>query len=391
MNTESFKNVLLSTYEIILDIIKMNGDNGIVNRKRQETYYRAIHELSNLSTEQELGNFVKELNSVLTEKPKKIMKELLSSDQITLDQKAPYNGIIIKNGKILTEEGEIDELEAFKNLSILAGIGIGIGVSGIKDLIKMGYSSIEELKIEYEKDKLASFRKGLQTPLCKYFEGTVRIEKMSREEATKWRDKLSSIIDDVITAYSSFEIKHKIAGSYARKKQEIGDIDYIIVVNSNSANSDPNSDPNSILYKIMNKVLDKLTEITCIGGEEEVEFESVTETPSKAIKGKRYSTSIKMWFKIGLQKRKIEIYGYTNAKFIYPFFARSAEVNLQKKLKMQAIRHGYKLSPWSLDLKDTDICIETIPEQVELIESKLGKNKIETLKDLFCFLNYSRS
>ena len=387
-DTKIFANDLINCYEVILDLIKINGDSGIVNKKRKETYQKAIQTITETITETDcsldVSVFIKKLCSSLTDKPKKLMKELFTNGEVTLEDKKPYNGATIKNGKIVGAE---DEIEAFKNLSVLVGIGIGLGDSGVKDLVKLGYSSIEQLRIVYEQDKFVAFRKGLRNPLCKYFEGTVRIEKMSREEATKWKDTIDRIVssnkeDDKVI------IKHKIAGSYARKKEEIGDIDYVIVVNDTYENT---NNANSVLYKLMNDILDEITEITEIGIEApiSVELDSVAETPSRPIKGKRYSTSIKLWFKVGELKTKVEIYGYANAEFSFPYFARSAEVNLQKKVKMQALRKGYKLSPWSLDIKDTDVAIENVPEQVNILREKIGKDKIATLKELFQFLDYS--
>lgn len=381
-NTQEFKKDLIKTYEILLDIIKINGDSGIVNKKRQETYRRAIDyvkelDVKELDVDLSLESFIKEL-SCLTEKPKKLMKELFTNGEVVLENKSPYNGITIKKGNIVGEE---ETIMAFKNLSILTGIGIGLGNSGVKDLIKMGFTSIDQLKIIYEQNKFENFRKGLKIPLCKYFEGTVRIEKMSREEATKWKNIINEIVDISIDEIGSNAdqnnfCKHKIAGSYARKQEQIGDIDYIIVVNGKNSNN--------ILYNIMNSVLDKLTEVTVIGEDLKVELDSVTETPSKAIIGKRYTTAIKLWFKVGILKTKIEIYGYTDAEFCFPYFARSGEVNLQKKVKLLAIKKGYKLSPFGLFLKESD---EEIDKTI--VSEKIGKNKIESIRDLFNILEYS--
>ena len=100
------------------------------------------------------------------------------------------------NGKIVKKEGN-ENLEAFQNLNALTGIGIGIGDAAIKELAEMGYSSIAELKKIYDTDQFKNFRKGIRGPLCKYFEGTVRIEKMSREEATKWKTTIDSLISSI--------------------------------------------------------------------------------------------------------------------------------------------------------------------------------------------------
>jgi DNA polymerase/3'-5' exonuclease PolX len=388
-DTKIFAKDIISTYEIIFELIRINGDSGIVNRKRQETYKKAITTVKEIDTKLELSKFVSCLEDTLTEKPKKIMKDLLKKGEVILEDKPPYNGTIVRNGKIVGEEG--NEMEAFKNLSILSGIGIGLGDSGIKELVKMGYNSIEQLKDIYEEDKFENFRKGLQGPLRKYFEGTVRIEKMSREEAGKWGDVISKIVENAVVLLEDSEketviIKHKMAGSYARKQKEIGDIDYLIVVNDKT---DPEK-ANNVLYKIMLNVLDDLAEVNDIDPDKSfpVSLDSVTETPSKAIKDKRYTTAIKMWFKVGNLKTKIEIYGYTNTQFVFPYFARAGEVNLQKKVKLHALKRGYKLSPWGLDFKDTDKSIENDSEQIYLIKQKIGKEKIETIRELFDFLNY---
>jgi DNA polymerase/3'-5' exonuclease PolX len=379
--TREFIKDLVSTYETILDICKISGDNGIANKKRQETFKKAVGFVMETNSNLSLLDFVKELESILTEKPIKIMKELLTNGMVVLEKKTPYNGTIIKNGKIIDGYVDID-IEAFKNLSILTGIGIGLGDIGVKELTKMGFKTIDNLKEMYENDKFVTLRKGLQGPLCKYFEGTVRIQKMSRIEATKWRDTIQEIINNaIVDNYENITVKHKIGGSYARKQEEIGDIDYIVVVNDSQNNA------NKYLYKLMNNILDQLTEITNIG-DLPVELDSVSETPSKPIGSKRSSTTVKLWFKVGILKTKVEIYGYSNCEFIFPYFARSADVNLQKKIKIHANKRGYKLSPWGLDKKDTDEPITDDLEQVELIRKKIGKDNIETLKELFNFLEF---
>jgi DNA polymerase/3'-5' exonuclease PolX len=375
-NTKEFVNELVSTFEILLDISRMGGDSGIANKRRQETYKKAIDIINNADTDNDISVFVKLMETSLTEKPKKFMKELLAKGILVLDKKPPYNGIIIKRGKIV--DNDIDSnIEAFKNLSVLTGIGIGLGDSGTKELVKMGFKHIEQLQKEYDENKFVNFRKGLQGPLCRYFEGTVRIEKMTREEATKWRDVISKIVTSVVAIENpenAYNVEHKIAGSYARKQEMIGDIDYIIVVNSDS---------NQELYNIMMRVLDDLSEVTDIGNLP-VELDLVSETPSRPNNTERYATSIKMWFKVGILKTKIEIYGYTNCEFVFPYFARSAEVNLQKKIKIHASKRGFRLSPYGLFLSNTD---EEVSSQV--IFNKIGKNQISTIRNLFDFLEYS--
>jgi len=359
---EEFKNDLLATYQAIVDIIKYRGISGIVNQKRQETYIGAIE----IVKEQQADSmFIQRLESLLTLKPSKIMKDLFKDGQVTMENKEPYNGVTIRYGEIISPT---ENIQAFRNLSILLGIGIGIGPESVKNLIQLGYSTIDELKEIYERDKFADFRKGLQGPLIKYFEGMHRTIKMTREDASKWAKILEDIVNDIVKG--DVNITHSMAGSYARGKEEIGDIDYLIVVNG--------PDSGNKLYEIMNCLLDRLS--TKLENVQEI-----LETPSlpPKDKNKRYSTSIKMWFKnaTGGSGTKVEIYGYSNAKFMFPFFARAGDVRQQKDVKFQAIKAGYKLGPWSLDKDDIDV--ENYPE---LIRKKIGKDKFENIYDLFEFV-----
>jgi len=358
-DTLLFRTHLILTYETILDLIKFNGNSGIVNRKRQDTYKNAIATVKDVDASLDIQEFVKELDQ-LTKKPMAVMKELLVKGSVTLENKEPYNGVTIKDGV-----ADSASLEAFKNLSVLLGLGIGIGDSGVKELVGMGFTSVDQLK-----DKLDSFRKGLQGPLTKYFEGTVRLVKMSRDEATKWRDIITKAVNNAIVAIqTTSEVRHKIAGSYARKELEIGDIDYVVV-----------ADEEDTLYEILVNVLDQLSIVTDIG-DLPVELDSVVETPSR-----NAATTIKMWFKVGKEiKTKIEIYGYSGCQFCFPYFARSAQINVQKKIKIQAIKMGYRLSPYGLFIKDTDLEVDE-----DVIVEKIGK-PIETIRDIFDFLDYSQS
>jgi DNA polymerase/3'-5' exonuclease PolX len=243
----------------------------------------------------------------------------------------------------------------------------------------MGYTSIDELKKIYDLDEFKNFRKGIKGPLCKYFEGTVRIEKMSREEATKWKKTIDNLINSI--AVEIADIKYNIAGSYARKKELIGDIDYVIVINDNDK-----------LFEVLNEILDKLTRLTRIQNLS-VSLDSVVETPSKPTKS-RYTTGIKAWFNMpDGKKTKIEIYGYSMdlEDFCFAYYARAADVDLQKKIKYFASRKGYKLSPFGLFDKKTDNSIYKIPEQLEILQEKLNKEKITSIKDLYKFLDYNHS
>ena len=365
-----FYNDLLSTYKEIINIVRFSGDTGIINRKRQLTYKKAIEVIENSVKDDDIKIYIKKLE--LTEKPRKVMNDLFKTGKVILDSKEPYNGICIEKGKVIKESTDtatdqhLEEIESFQNLIQLTGIGIGIGDVSIKKLTEMGYNNIDQLKQIYDINKFENFSKGLQKSLCKYFEGNVRIEKMSREEATKWKNCIDGIIDSIIESTED-KITFKIAGSYARKKEEIGDIDYVIVTTKNNT-----------LYSFMLNVLDKLSEIKIIDNIPVI-LDSVVETPSKPSgKQTQYTTSIKMWFMMPNNlKTKIEIYGYSNCEFCFPFFARAADVELQKKIKIHASKKGYKLGPWGIMNKDTN----------EIAE---GSENIKTIKEIYKFLDYKK-
>jgi hypothetical protein len=381
--TESFKQELNDTYRTIIDIISYSGNSGIANSKRIQTYERAISVVKNARSAQ-LDKLVEELGINLTKAPCKVMKDIFKDDKVVLDKKEPYNGVTIKNGKILDENKTVKkfskDLGAFDNLTVLTGLGIGIGNSSVADLVKMGYSSLDQLKIVYQKNKFKDFRKGLQGPLCKYFEGITRVSKMSREEASKWKQTIDNILDNTLKEFGpEKDLIYKIAGSYARKKEEIGDIDYVI--------STPN---NKDLYNFLNLTLDKLSEITKVS-DLDIELISVDETPRRPKSGEtRYSTNVKIWFNnlTDNKKTKIELYGYAQNidEFCFVYFARGASVELQKKIKIHASKNGYKLGPWALDKKGTDV--PAWEYEPELFKERIGKEKITTIREIYKFLDY---
>ena len=120
----------------------------------------------------------------------------------------------------------------------------------------------------------------------------------------------------------------------------------------------------------MNEALDKISSINKIE-DIKVELDSVVETPSMPGKD-RYTTNFKVWFKVGELKTKIEVYGYSNCKFIFPYFARSVDVETQKKMKIHATKLGYKLSPFGIIDRNTD---------------KIVDNGIRTIKELCDYLS----
>ncbi len=381
-NATSFKHGLIDTYRLIVDIIRYGGDSGIVTNRRQLAYRKAIKVVQESKESRDVEKLYKELMTVLTTKPCKVMKDLYKNGQTKLENKNPYHGMTIKDGKVVDDcdyaKKYNQEIKAFGNLSQLTGIGIGIGDTSVQELIKMGYKTIDDLKKVYETNKFADFRKGLHGPLKAYFEGSTREERMTREQATDWKVVIDSIIGDVKKEYPG--LLFKIAGSYARpNKETIGDIDYVITI--------PDKDK---LYMILNKILDKLSEVTKVG-KDIVKLGTVDETPSKP-KDKRYTTGIKMWFERSKKKVKVEIYGYAQdpQDWCFSYFARCGEVSLQKKIKFHASKKGYKLGPWALDKRGTNTPVWEFPDGKELVKKRLGKDRFESVRDIYIFLEYGK-
>jgi hypothetical protein len=362
-NTNEFINDLIKTYETIILIVKSKGEPNIVNLKRQETFQNAIEIVNKVDKTKNIKDIILELSNSLTIKPSTIMKNLYENGEVVLEDKPPYGGVTIKNGLVQQKTGGKStkkkfqgNMEAFKNLSILSGIGIGIGDAAVAELVKFGYSNINELNEIYKKNRFEDFRKGLKVPLCRYFDGLTTLNKMSREEATNWK----TIIDEKIKKVNSSLDQpglFEIAGSYSRDSKEVGDIDYVIVYNGNT-----------FLYKTLNKILDELT----LNMPKDIKLEEVLGTPTKPKdEHDYYSTSIKLWYSIGKEnsskKIKVEIYGYSMPilYFFYPFFARSADVELQKKLKNLAIKKGFKLSPFGLFNNKTNKIVKDMPLNLE--------------------------
>lgn len=336
---EEFKAKLVSTYSTIIDIIKLNGRKGVVSFKRQETYRKAIDIVNEINLEDfdNLDKVIEHLKNELTLKPRKVMEQMIKNDGLViLEDKEPYYSAQIKNGTIVGE----NNVDVFKELSKLTGIGIGIGPSGIKELMEMGIKSIDELKEIYKKDKFASFRKGLKGPLIKYFTGMVHDSgKNERNVITKWKE----IIDKVI---SGFDVKFGIAGSYYREASLVGDIDYVVVAKNNV-----------ILYESMIGIMEGL--------KKNIKTLLTEKDPKKGDE-----CVLKAWI-IGVggaENIKIEIYGYSGCSFEIAHFARSAETELQKKIRYHANRLGYKLSATGLYHRENDKIVDGIDTLDELFK-----------------------
>ena len=379
----SLKHELIQTYSTIIDIIRYGGDSGIVTNRRQQAYRTAIKVVRE---KEPVTNFYKELLAELTAKPAKVLKDIYKDGKTVLEDKKPYHGMTIQNGKVVPNSDYakkyVEELESFGNLSHLTGIGIGIGDSSVQELIKMGYKNIDDLKKVYDENQFVDFRKGLNGPLCAYFEGSTREERMTREEASDWEVVLEAISEELKKKHK--KLLHKMAGSYARKKKTIGDIDYLLTIESAEE-----------MYDILNEMLDKVSEINKVGSDEVV-VDSVEETPSKPKKDKRYASGIKLWFVRNDKKVKVEIYGYALPadQWCFPYFARSGNVTLQKRIKYHASKKGYKLGAWSLDKRGTDTPVWEFPDGRELIKKRLGKMgkepKLTSIRDIFNFLEFEK-
>ena len=273
------------------------------------------------------------------------MIELFNNGYVILENKSPYYGLIISHG-ILSN----NILQSYQNISFLTEIGIGIGDSSIKELVEMGYTNIDQIKNNYKE-----FRKGLKNPLNKYFKGHISTN-LTKEEATKWVIYFNKIIKNI-----DKNIIFNIAGSYARGEDIIGDIDYVIVSKSDIS-----------LWNTMFKLYNRLSSIYT----NDISFDTALQYPKKYTNKKYYSTNIKILFKTKKGIIKVEIYGYSKCKFIYPYFSRTANTELQKKIKLYASKKNILLSPWGLIDKNTNDIVK-------------GSEYIKNIEDLYTFLNYS--
>lgn len=378
---------LIKDFETIVAVVKHRGSGGIVNFKRIQTYKETVDLLQSLSEEPRFKDskintntkkqFLEFLKEHMKNKPKAfgLIKQVLETNKMQLENKPPYGGIVIKKGIIQDRQIE-NEIRGFSQLSRLLGKGTGLGNVSVNELIRMNYDSIEKLKKEYDKNKFEKFRKGLKTPLIKFFEGTTREDKMPRKEATEWKKIISKMVTDISKKIKT-PILHEIAGSYARGREIIGDIDYVITV-----------DNDKDLYKMMLALTEKLQKVTKVG-KKSVKFVRFDEKPKpKNPKKERYSTTIKLWFLGNDGKHtKVEIYSYSQPSdhFIFSLFARSGSVWQQKKVRFHASKEGFKLSQWGIDKKGTDNSVLETP----IVKKRLGKKHFKTVDDIYKFLRYS--
>ncbi len=338
-NSKIFKKDLSSTFHIILNLLRFKGDNNVSNKHRQHVYKKSIHIVDNIDTSRDLNEIVSILLKILPNKPKNIMLELYLNKKVILDNKPPYNGMTIYNGNLIG-----GDLSAYENLDKLTKLGIGLGDVAIKELVNMGYTDVEQLRTNY-----ITLRNGLRDPLEKYFKNDV-LSSVSYREATK----IKNVIDKLLT---NTGCKNSIAGSYARKEKYVGDIDYVIVCKTNDE-----------LWETMTELFEKLCAL-----DGKIKLFDVIQKPSIGTDKKFYSTHFKLVLEKDKKLIKLEVYGYSNCNFIFPYFARTATVEEQKKLKLKAASLGYILSPWGILEKDTRNLVKK-------------SDSITTIKDIYNFL-----
>ncbi len=143
---------------------------------------------------------VKNIDGIGVKMEKKI-KEILETGSLAAAEKAKelYN---------------IDALDAFQNI-------YGVGPSKATDLVKAGYTSIQQLRDELKKNpKLLNDKQKIG---LKFYEDL--LERIPRAEMEEHRDILYTLLPDEMSDYDT-----EIVGSFRREATNSGDIDVLIRV-----------------------------------------------------------------------------------------------------------------------------------------------------------------
>jgi hypothetical protein len=398
-----FCNDLINTFKTIINIIEYQIYNknlkNISNKKRIETYSNAVNNL--LEYEYSCNVRPQDLR-YLTKRPLEIAQELYNTSYVHLENKDPYDALIIHKGLVVGPKNKsklIADINSYSSLKKLTEFGIGIGPSSLMELVKVGIKNISSLRKMYKEP--SQFRdlnisKGLSKALCKYFEiseyssqvqgpsqgPSQGLNKLPRSEISIWFNVINKIIFDLKKSNLNYEdLIYAPAGSYARGSEFIGDVDYVLSI-----------DNPTYLYQILKNIFQKLTLIDKVGPSK-VKLYSVEDLPRrpKSSTEKRYSANLKVIFLIEQDHKqdptylKVEFYGYSQSpdEFFFPYFARTEPTSLQKKIKIIASKKGLKLGPFNLDIKGTNTPIYEDQLLRTALYNKISKFKIMNKEDLF--------
>ena len=399
---EELLNRLIKDFSVILIVAKIKRKNlktkneKIGNSFRIKTYENAIQILEDIlddvDDEDDNGRLrnckLTDMQKIITNrfmnnKPKRLVKacdkmnNIIQNGILFLD-KEPYNGVIVINGTVENEELQ-REIEGLTLLKPIMDAKIGIGQVRIMEIIEAGYSNIDELEKTYREDpNLSDY---IIKKLDDFFSGSDRTQRMTRDEATHWKNSIVNCLKSLKSLEEFKELKGSMAGSYIRGNPTVGDIDYVI--------THPDC---STVYKVMDILFNKFQKGQFIVNNEKVKIIRVEDYPK--IKNQyRNHNQIKIWTQLGNKPQhiKIEIYAYAqpNHNFIFATLARSAEVNYQRKIRwwsehyhqLRLCEHGFKSPP----IKEGKV----LEPGDKKIVNKIGKPYFETIDDIEKFLDFN--
>jgi DNA ligase-1 len=346
----------------------LKGSQKMSNTFRIRTYDRNIEILETMDDNLSFEKAVSFLKEFLTKACVNKLITVIEKGIIQLD-KEPYNGVTVINGIVSDPELQ-SEIEAVITMEPLLNAKVGIGSNLLQQLIGLGYNDIDSLE-NFQTDKRIS--PGLKKALTKYFDGSIRtVPRMSRDEAKEWRKSLNKKMKPLKSDYKN--LKYKMCGSYARKSETIGDIDYVIV----------NDGTNQDLYNIMMFLLKDLEKEFIV--DSKLVYVEKEEIP-KASKG--YKDQLHMMLRLTKEgsghKRKLEVYGYSSKKqdYLFAFLDRTASVPKQKEMRWKAHKLGLSLSGRGFKFRQSGIRLKPGDK---LIQDHLNKDYFDEVDDVYNFV-----
>lgn len=340
METIDKINLINSEFGILIDNDKSLKPKGWSFKIRY--YNKVISILSNLEVGIEIKNMCDILN-ILREGGMKLSGET---------GEVPYkSNILVKIDKILKEGSlsiKLDEKsEILKDLLKIPEIG----PSKADKLYEQGIRSLDDL---LKQPNLINRKQLIGLRHYKDLE-----QKIPRTEMTIWGNSLKMLIGDVIEnkEYTSNLIYHELAGSYRRGKEQSGDIDLYLSLDTVPKN----------LMKDIQETLIK---------EQYLKSEDIISCGSH-----------KMMCIVKLDKntpnRHLDIFIYPNKEYAFALLFATGCGEFNIKMRNYALKKGYSLSDKGLRYKNNKG--EFIKEFD--IKEKLGKSIISTEEDIFDFLD----
>jgi deoxyribonuclease IV len=291
-NMNNKKNLIIRIFEDLLHYYKTLGNkNNSSTLFRIQSYEKIIKELYQINKISSLNN-IKNVNG-LGQKTLYKINTILKSNHLPLHNK-------------LLQNKDKNKINILKNLQNIYGVGPQIS----QTLYEKGIITIEQLKKNVKQKKI--ILSNAQTLGLEYYNDLkIRIPYDEITETTK-------IIKKELKKYNK-ELELLNAGSYAMKKKNSGDIDYILIF-------DPSKIKLNIVKETFNEILIK----------------------KKWIKGHLLDGKNKDIFLIHILKknpvRHLDI-GYVpiHEKYFYILYFSSSR-DFSKKIRLHASKKGYKLN-----------------------------------------------